>query len=290
MKHLFAFFMIGAAMYVGEDFVSPKPNLEGQSPVDRSAPNWRPESVVNACSSRDETTPWEQREESFLLCFASHFEWYYSDDIIQKRLTENMERLSLGSETTHAPAAEAIRLGADQLDPIVKRRRIQRALLELRRLVKQGPSAVIPGTTAAIDSLRMDFSHLYFTDEQRLHEKTRLLSNQPPAKLDMQSLGEPFFYGARLTSLTLGEIEKRFGSEFKEKLSAVDMGKWSHPIRSELGWHLVWVHDRSWLTNEAPSATPLSNVASENEENAKLVQAFLQAALTKSESLERMLR
>jgi hypothetical protein len=290
MKHLFAFFMVGTVLYACEDFVLPNTSQGAELRLDTSDPNWLSDSIVKDCSFHDEGIPWEKREESFLLCIASHFEWYYLDDVIQKRLTENIERLSLESAAASTPFDEAIALGADQLDPIVKRRRIQRAILELRRLVEHLPATNTAESNVPTDALRIDFSHLYFTEEQKLHEQTQFLSNQTPEELDIQALGDPFFYGTKLTSFTLGEIERRFGREFSQALSAVQIGKWSHPIASELGWHLVWVHDRFWQEMETQLVSPLGNAANYNEKNAERVHTFLQSALAKSDGSEKRLR
>ena len=59
------------------------------------------------------------------------------------------------------------------------------------------------------------------------------------------ALGDPFAGGHAFRGMTRQQIETRFGSEFADTVLALPEGRWSDPIASPFGLHLVWVerHD-----------------------------------------------
>ncbi len=290
MKHLLAFFMLGTLLYGYQEFVSQYTRPRLDSTIEAPATGLVTEQIVNDCYPGETTDSWEKREESFLLCLASHFDWYYSDGIVQKRLKENMGRLSFDVQGSSKPVEAAIAMGADQLDPIVKRRRIQRVLLELRNIVKEMAPKGDTDTFKSVDLQRVHFSHLFFAEKRKLQAQSRKLIDHPPEDLDFLAVSDPFFHGVTFPSLTLGEIERRFGREFRKELSHAPHGQWSHPIESEFGWHLVWVHKQSRHHKSIPLESPLRETARHNEKSATLVRTFLQRTLTERGSSERMLR
>ena len=59
------------------------------------------------------------------------------------------------------------------------------------------------------------------------------------------ALGDPFAGGHAFRGTTRRQIETRFGSELADAVLALPEGRWSDPIASPFGLHLVWVerHD-----------------------------------------------
>jgi hypothetical protein len=54
-------------------------------------------------------------------------------------------------------------------------------------------------------------------------------------------LGDPFAGGHVFRGMTRRRIETRFGSDFADAVLALPEGRWSDPIASPFGLHLVWV-------------------------------------------------
>ena len=63
--------------------------------------------------------------------------------------------------------------------------------------------------------------------------------------LDLTSFGDAFLLERRLEAAPTNEITKQFGDKFMEKLANVPIGRWSGPIESGYGVHLVFVEDRA---------------------------------------------
>jgi hypothetical protein len=54
-------------------------------------------------------------------------------------------------------------------------------------------------------------------------------------------LGDPFAGGHVFRGMTRQRIGTRFGSDFADAVLALPEGRWSDPIASPFGLHLVWV-------------------------------------------------
>jgi hypothetical protein len=54
-------------------------------------------------------------------------------------------------------------------------------------------------------------------------------------------LGDPFAGGHAFRGMTRQQIGTRFGSDFADAVLALPEGRWSDPIASPFGLHLVWV-------------------------------------------------
>lgn len=76
--------------------------------------------------------------------------------------------------------------------------------------------------------------------------RARLDAGDEPARL-----GAPFARGARFTRLTPREVDEVFGPGFGENLAPLPDGKWSAPLESSFGWHLLRVDER--IAPELPS-------------------------------------
>jgi peptidyl-prolyl cis-trans isomerase C len=145
---------------------------------------------------------------------------------------------------------EALRLGIDKDDPIVRQRLVQKLLLLIEDL---GGASHAPteaeleayygaNRTRYVAAPRVRLVHVFARQRDALPPLTALGAvpgDQVPA------LGEPFPY-ARDTSGTREELGQTFGSAFAEQASALPEGEaWSEPIASRFGWHRVHVVSRS---------------------------------------------
>jgi peptidyl-prolyl cis-trans isomerase C len=150
---------------------------------------------------------------------------------------------------------EALALGLDKGDTIVKRRLAQKMDFlsedvsglreppepELKAwFVKNSERFALPG--------RMSFRHIYFSLDQR-GQQARDAAVQALQRLNgtaadsplVAKAGDPFmfqdYYGDRLPE----QVANVFGSKFAQVLFQLKTGAWSGPVESGLGWHLVFI-------------------------------------------------
>jgi hypothetical protein len=159
---------------------------------------------------------------------------------------------------------EALALGLDKDDTIVKRRLAQKmdfvaedvsglrepAAEELRAwYAKNGERFARPG--------RRSFRHLYFSPDRRgdrardgaarAREQIAGASADAPVAAD---LADPFMFQDHYADRTPEQVAGVFGSKFADALFQLAPGAWQGPVESGLGWHLVWV------TSSVPGRVP----------------------------------
>jgi hypothetical protein len=167
---------------------------------------------------------------------------------------------------------EALALGLDQGDTIVKRRLAQKMefLFEDLSALRKPTSAELArwfeehGERFALPA-RATFRHLYFSPDRRgaqaRDDAARALGKLAGAPLDAplaDALGDRFMFQDYLGDRPFGEVASSFGPPFAEALFQLAPGSWQGPIESGYGWHLVFVD------SIIPSRTPaLEEVAAE---------------------------
>jgi hypothetical protein len=159
---------------------------------------------------------------------------------------------------------EALALGLDKDDTIVKRRLAQKmeflaedvsglrepAAEELRAWhARNGERFALPG--------RRSFRHLYFSPDRRgarardgaarARERLAGASADAPAAA---GLADAFMFQDHYADRTPEQVGSVFGSKFAEALFQLAPGAWQGPVESGLGWHLVWV------TSSVPGRVP----------------------------------
>ena len=65
------------------------------------------------------------------------------------------------------------------------------------------------------------------------------------ANPDSKTLGDPLPLPNEYEAATEGDVARLFGREFPKKLSALPVGRWSGPVESAYGLHLVLVRKRT---------------------------------------------
>lgn len=150
---------------------------------------------------------------------------------------------------------EALAMGLDQDDTIVKRRMAQKMEFlaedlstlheptpdELKTWLKEHPKdfAYPP---------RVSFHHLYFASDKH-RDQTRdaaaaalpglanLAANAPEA----EALGDPFMFESVYSDQTPDQVTRTFGPKFARSLFGQKAGAWTGPIESGYGWHLAFI-------------------------------------------------
>jgi hypothetical protein len=150
---------------------------------------------------------------------------------------------------------EALRLGLDREDGVVRQRLVQKTLFLAEELgaTWQPPTqeelqafhAAEPERWQQPLSLRL--IHVYASEQrgpwlESLREQ--VLAADATAPESAPALGEPFPLSRKLPLSSLTELEQAFGGDFARAVSELPPGTWSQPVRSKYGWHLVKVLER----------------------------------------------
>ena len=157
---------------------------------------------------------------------------------------------------------EALALGLDQDDLVIRRRLRQKMEFLNADLVEQQPPTEAELQTyldAHPDKFRrperISFQQIYFNPERRqgnaqqqAMDLLQRLNAQPDAPID--SLGDPTLLPPQLDEVTAADIDGVFGQGFATHLGALNTGSWAGPIESAYGLHLVRV------TAQVPGGLP----------------------------------
>ncbi len=143
---------------------------------------------------------------------------------------------------------EAVRLGLDRDDPIVRQRLIQKVLFLAEDLggASNAPSAeeVRAYFEATKDRRRgvgwTHFVHVFASSEEKVLALRGYVGTSGEAA---PGVGEAFPY-PRDTRLTRAETVSAYGAAFAAAVDHLPVGEWSGPVQSSLGWHLVRVLER----------------------------------------------
>ncbi|MEB2346568.1 MAG: peptidylprolyl isomerase [Deltaproteobacteria bacterium] len=150
---------------------------------------------------------------------------------------------------------EALALGLDQGDTIVKRRMVQKMafladdLSDLREPTRAELEAWFAEHAARFTlPPRASFRQLYFSPDRRgagaragAEEALVQLAGGSVDPADATSLGDPFVLQRYYPERTPDQIAKDFGPGFAEALFGQEPGAWRGPIESGFGWHLVFL-------------------------------------------------
>ncbi|MFN8008524.1 MAG: peptidylprolyl isomerase [Terriglobia bacterium] len=150
---------------------------------------------------------------------------------------------------------EALAMGLDKDDTIVKRRMAQK----MQFLAEDVAAAHEPTTAELKDWFeknsdkfalpgRFSFRHLYFSPDKRgiqaqadAAKALAKIASQPEDSKLASSLADPFMFQDYYGDRTPEAIAKEFGPPFAVALQKVKTGSWQGPVESGYGWHLVFI-------------------------------------------------
>jgi len=150
---------------------------------------------------------------------------------------------------------EALALGLDQGDTIVRRR-----LAQKMEFLAEDTSAIRDPAAAELKAWfeqnrgrfaqpgRISFRHLYFSPDRR-GERARdaaagaldKLAGKPADAPVAANVGDRFMYQAYYGDRLPEQVANVFGTTFAQSLFQLKPGAWQGPVESGLGWHLVFV-------------------------------------------------
>ena len=186
--------------------------------------------------------------------------WHRSDPVVQRRLIKNMRFLEdAGDPVSDASLlARAHDLEMDQTDEVVRRRLVQRMRLSLAATAsRDGPTNVeLAGRFDADPEKfrrpdRVRLTQIYLSRDRHgnaLEDRARalleeLIRESIPAGAAGER-GDPFLLPAELPAASPRSLEARFGPEFATRVMTLPLQRWSGPVRSAYGLHLLWIHER----------------------------------------------
>ena len=158
---------------------------------------------------------------------------------------------------------EALAMGLDQGDTIVRRRLAQKLEFISADIAAQAEPSEADlqdyldahpdkfGTPA-----RISFQQVYFNADKRGENATKeakqLLDTltQPGSAIDITVAGDPFMFGQKHENLTRHGVSRLFGMQFANSVFGFQADSWNGPVISGYGLHLVWVDSKS---NAVPS-------------------------------------
>lgn len=150
---------------------------------------------------------------------------------------------------------EALAMGLDENDEIVKRRMAQKMqfLAEDVAAAREPSPAELQSFFAAHHELfaeppRLSFRHLYFSPDRRgatarddATQALARLSGQPQDAALARELADPFMFQDYYRDRAPDFVGKEFGPPFALAVAKLAPGSWQGPIESGFGWHLVFV-------------------------------------------------
>jgi parvulin-like peptidyl-prolyl isomerase len=177
------------------------------------------------------------------------------DAVVERRLVQDMRFLADDPQRDDAALLrQAEALGLQSGDPVIRRRLIQKmrfALIaesrlpeptddEVRRFFEQhgGEFAEPP---------RVRLSHIFFGGAEAENKAATALAELKAVGAGAEAAGaygEPFLAGSELPPAAERGLAKLFGDEFARACMSLPAGRWSAPLRSAHGVHLVWIRQR----------------------------------------------
>ena len=150
---------------------------------------------------------------------------------------------------------EALAMGLDKDDEIVKRRMAQKM-----QFLAEDVAAAREPTSAELKSWyeknrasfaqppRLSFRHLYFSPDRRgararddAEKALAKLAGQPEDAKIAGSLADPFMFQDYYRDRAPEFLGKEFGPQFALAVAKLPPGSWQGPVESGFGWHLVFV-------------------------------------------------
>lgn len=198
-------------------------------------------------------------EEEILFRQAKRYRLDQNHPGIRRRLIQLGEYLGEASQGDPGKYIQNARtLGLDQSDPVIRRQMVT-AMKELAgQMPLQGEKPIGEADLKKYLSehpdhfhqgMRLDFIHLFIRGKEsaargRLDLLAKKISRDSLSPEAAVQMGDPFLNGREFSQIDSMGVQKFFGSGFFEQVEGLPEGRWSLPIASSYGWHLVYVKKR----------------------------------------------
>jgi hypothetical protein len=94
---------------------------------------------------------------------------------------------------------------------------------------------------------RISFAQVYLSPDRRddaRRDAERMLVALDAGRSDPAAAGDPFLLEQGYSAVTAQDIDRLFGGRFAARLGELPVGRWSGPVASGCGLHLVLVQER----------------------------------------------
>jgi hypothetical protein len=153
---------------------------------------------------------------------------------------------------------EALKLGLDQNDEIIRRRLVQKyEFLQQDLAAPADPTAsqLLEYYSQHLDRYRrpdtVSFTHVYFSPDARGENGAREAAEELATSLNLRRISRAVDEGDRFpgtydfSALSPDELARVFGREgLAQSIFDAEPNRWSAPLRSGFGWHTVYVSAR----------------------------------------------
>ncbi len=147
---------------------------------------------------------------------------------------------------------EAVKLGLDKDDTIIRRRLSQKMKFLIQDIATAAaPDEIVLKKYYKVNRdnfkipARLSFSHIYFNTDKRGAKAAPaardLLLQLKNRDMDANGLGDPFMLHQKYTDVSQSEVSRLFGQTFAGHIFEFGPGTWQGPVRSGYGIHLVKV-------------------------------------------------
>ena len=183
---------------------------------------------------------------------------------------------------------EALAMGLDRDDTIVRRRLRQKLEFVTDDIVdaidpteEQLAAYFNENADAFRVPARVSFRHIYFNQDRRgsqaMQNAESLLTrlNESDPGIDTAGLGDTLMLPGNYGLVSEDEIARGFGNEFAARLTDLPSGRWSGPVKSAFGLHLVFIKER--VAGSLPALAEIRDVVDREWRNArreKTAEAF----------------
>ena len=143
---------------------------------------------------------------------------------------------------------EAIILGLDKEDRIIKRRLAQKISFLKQESIPNKPTndELMNYFKANKEQYFIEstytFTHYFFSADNNSDERSKI--SYKDLLNDREISSDPFFLGKNFVNVTLKNIESNFGKKFSLSFSNITLNEWIGPIESSFGHHIIFVSNQ----------------------------------------------
>jgi peptidyl-prolyl cis-trans isomerase C len=223
---LLQFLLIGLALFVAYDILHPASNTKSESNLIVLTPDdfeqlgvtWLAQGRPPPDSEQMKSLIELKVREEVLYREALALGLDKDDEIVKRRLAQKMDFLAEGVSVNNDPPAETLRIWFKD---------------------NQQRFSLPP---------RVSFRHLYFSPDQRgehsREDAVRVmaqLAGKPGNWEGAAALADPFMDQAYYGDRSIEDLAKLFGLNFAQDIAGLKPRSWQGPIESGYGWHLVFI-------------------------------------------------
>ena len=233
MKRLLHFLLLGGLVFGLKQLSSDgralglgaEPIVVSAAEVERLQDEWRAETRRPPTRPELEAAIRQQADEEMLLREALRLGLDRSDPVVRSRLVQNL-RFARGEPQADAAAvfAEALALGMAQRDVVAR-----------RRLVQAMEERIAASARVSEEQVRDYIA----ANPQRYALRPRVSFDQVFTARERQSAA--LLPGTHVASHSEADLARTFGADFARAVMAAPVGQWTGPLRSAYGEHLIRV-------------------------------------------------